>query len=100
MTYVFSAFNNCFFEKTNLSAYNKAGWNTKDIIDIFDEIFLEYTNPPEGRIRVVIDGMPAWDDVTAPTTEELITVAEITDQFCTGIGQRDTAKTANWTRAD
>ncbi|MHB0661292.1 tail fiber assembly protein [Escherichia coli] len=76
MTYVWSASNNAFFEKDQLERFISAGWELNDIVDVGDELFNEFVEPPAGKVRVVKNGFPAWDDIPEPPREELISYAE------------------------
>ncbi|HDT6601772.1 tail fiber assembly protein [Citrobacter freundii] len=76
--YVFSAKNNAFFPVELKSSYQKAGEWPNDGIEIEDSVATEFMQePPEGKYRNVIAGMPAWVDIPPPTQEELSAVAEL-----------------------
>ena len=76
--YVFSAKKNAFFPVELKSSYQKAGEWPNDGIEIEDSVATEFMQePPEGKYRNVIAGMPAWVDIPPPTQEELSAVAEI-----------------------
>ncbi|HCB1823619.1 TPA: tail fiber assembly protein [Citrobacter amalonaticus] len=75
--YVFSAKKNAFFPVELKSSYQKAGEWPNDGIEIEDSVATEFMQePPEGKYRNVIAGMPAWVDIPPPTQEELISAAE------------------------
>ncbi|HAT3689742.1 tail fiber assembly protein [Citrobacter freundii] len=76
MKYVWSAINNAFFEKDQLERFISAGWLLNDIVDVGDELFNEFVNPPTGKVRVAKKGFPAWADIPQPSQEELIAYAE------------------------
>lgn len=42
-----------------------------------DDIFNEYTNPPEGKVRIVKAGYPAWADIPPLSNEELSAAADV-----------------------
>ena len=74
--YVWSAQNRVFLAVALLPSYDDAGWNLSDIIKIDDSVYIEFNgNPPVGKQRGVINGMPAWVDLPPPTTDELISSA-------------------------
>ncbi|MCW6550381.1 tail fiber assembly protein [Yersinia ruckeri] len=74
--YVWSAQNRVFLAEALLPSYDDAGWNLSDIIKIDDSIYIEFNgNPPVGKQRGVINGMPAWVDLPPPTSGELISSA-------------------------
>lgn len=76
--YVFSAKKNAFFPVELKSSYHKAGEWPNDGIEIEDSVATEFMQePPEGKYRNVIAGMPAWVDIPPPTQEELSAVAEL-----------------------
>ncbi|HCB3268879.1 tail fiber assembly protein [Citrobacter freundii] len=76
--YVFSAKKNAFFPVELKSSYQKAGEWPNDGIEIEDSVATEFMQePPEGKYRNVIAGMPAWVDIPPPTQEELSAVAEL-----------------------
>lgn len=76
--YVFSAKKNAFFPVELKSSYQKAGEWPNDGIEIENSVATEFMQePPEGKYRNVIAGMPAWVDIPPPTKEELSAVAEL-----------------------
>ncbi|MBJ3591254.1 tail fiber assembly protein [Salmonella enterica subsp. enterica serovar Saintpaul] len=76
--YVFSAKKNAFFPVELKSSYQKTGEWPNDGIEIEDSVATEFMQePPEGKYRNVIAGMPAWVDIPPPTQEELSAVAEL-----------------------
>ncbi|WP_145588558.1 phage tail protein [Yersinia aldovae] len=72
-----SAKNNSFFDTDQLERYVSAGWDLSDVTEIPDSLFHEYTVFPLGKCRVVVDGMPAWADISPPllTANELAATA-------------------------
>lgn len=77
MKYVWSASNNAFFEKNLFDRFISAGWSLDDAIDVSDDIFNEYTNPPEGKARIVKAGHPAWSEIPPLSNEELSAAADV-----------------------
>ncbi|HHJ4351701.1 tail fiber assembly protein [Citrobacter braakii] len=77
MKYVWSASNNAFFETNLFDRFISAGWSLNDAIDVSDDIFNEYTNPPEGKVRIVKAGYPAWADIPPLSNEELSAAADV-----------------------
>lgn len=75
--YKWSAKYNAFFPIEMLPAYQSSWDDLSDLIDIDDAVEAEFNGePPEGKMRGVVDGMPAWVDVPLPTYEEKIADAE------------------------
>ncbi|HCQ0485766.1 TPA: tail fiber assembly protein [Escherichia coli] len=75
--YKWSAKYNAFFPIEMLHIYQSSWDDLSDLIDIDDTVVAEFIgNPPEGKVRGVVDGMPAWVDVPLPTYEEKIADAE------------------------
>ena len=75
--YKWSAKYNAFFPIEMLPAYQSSWDDLSDLIDIDDTVEAEFNGePPEGKMRGVVDGMPAWVDVPLPTYEEKIADAE------------------------
>jgi len=75
--FYFSPSENSFFFGSMLSAYDKAGTLPSDLKPIDSDIAREFmSTPPDGKMRVVIDGLPAWGDTPPLTQEELIADAE------------------------
>ncbi|ENG2554186.1 tail fiber assembly protein [Citrobacter farmeri] len=75
--YKWSAKYNAFFPIEMLPAYQSSWDDLSDLIDIDDTVVAEFIgNPPEGKVRGIVDNMPAWVDVPLPTYEEKIADAE------------------------
>ncbi|MDU1195364.1 tail fiber assembly protein [Kluyvera ascorbata] len=73
MEIIFSPSQNKFFPVVLKPNYEKAGVWQVDGVDVAYEVYLEFiANPPEGKVRGVVDGMPAWVDKPAPTHEQLV----------------------------
>lgn len=76
-TYKWSAKYNAFFPISMLPAYQSSWDDLSDLIDIDDTVEAEFNRDfPVGKVRGVVDGMPAWVDVPPPTYEEKIADAE------------------------
>lgn len=76
--YFFSAEKNLFFPETLKSSYEKTGDWPSDGVEVDELVFIEFTaNPPEGKVRGVVDNMPAWVDKSSPTQEQLVTQAAV-----------------------
>ena len=75
--YKWSAKYNAFFPIEMLPAYQSSWDDLSDLIDIDDSVVAEFNGkPPEGKVRGVVDNMPAWVDIPLPTYEEKIAAAE------------------------
>ncbi|MDS0028053.1 tail fiber assembly protein [Enterobacter cloacae] len=79
--YKYSAKNDVFIPASFISEYEEAGWDFSDAIDVDDDVYLEFINPPAGKVRVAgKDGLPAWEDIPPPTKEQLIEQTEAKKQ--------------------
>lgn len=79
--YKYSAKNDAFIPASFIAEYEEAGWDFSDAIDVDDDVYLEFINPPAGKVRVAgKDGFPAWKDIPPPTKEQLIEQAEVKKQ--------------------
>lgn len=75
--YKWSAKYNAFFPVEKLPSY-AISWDLSDLVDISDEVEFTFNgNPPEGKMRGVVNGMPGWVDVPPPTQAEIIENAEL-----------------------
>ena len=62
--YKWSAKYNAFFPIEMLPAYQSSWDDLSDLIDIDDTVEAEFNGElPVGKVRGVVDGMPAWVDV-------------------------------------
>ncbi|EJG2385849.1 tail fiber assembly protein [Kluyvera ascorbata] len=78
MEIIFSPGQNKFFPVPLKTDYENAGSWPTDGIDVGYDVYLEFTaNPPEGKVRGVVDNMPAWVDKSSPTQEQLVTQAAV-----------------------
>lgn len=79
--YKYSAKNDVFIPASFIAEYEKSGWDFSDAIDVDHDVYLEFINPPAGKVRVAgKDGLPAWEDIPPPTKEQLIEQAEAKKQ--------------------
>ncbi|MGE5043306.1 tail fiber assembly protein [Yersinia enterocolitica] len=79
--YCFSATTLSFYPKELLEIYADAGTLPADLVEIDDDVYLEFINPPAGKVRVAgKDGLPAWEDIPLPTKEQLIEQTEAKKQ--------------------
>ncbi|CAI9395032.1 MULTISPECIES: tail fiber assembly protein [Citrobacter] len=75
--YKWSAKYNAFFPIEMLHIYQSSWDELSDLIDIDDTVEAEFNGePPEGKVRGVVDNMPAWVSEPPPTQEELTANAE------------------------
>lgn len=81
MSYYFSPSRNIFYFGDSKDSYIKTGAWADDSKIIDDDVVKAFTSlPPEGKMRGVIDGSPAWIDIPPPTHEEQIAAAELEKQ--------------------
>lgn len=74
--YFFSAEMNSFYPEELKEEYIKAGTFPDDSILVGSDVFSEYSqNPPDGKMRGVKRGKPAWIDLPPPSKIELTTIA-------------------------
>ena len=75
--YFFSEKSNSFYYEDMKDAYIAAGTLPDDIVLVSDDIFEKYTqSPPQGKVRGIKKGMPAWIDSPPLTQYELFNIAE------------------------
>ncbi|MDE1494907.1 tail fiber assembly protein [Xenorhabdus bovienii] len=80
--YVYSAKNNAFCPIELKQRYVDAGSWPDDGIEVSQNVYNEFRNPPEGKMCVAgPDGLPAWADIPPPTSEELQRRAEQEKQY-------------------
>lgn len=75
----FSASANKFFFESMKDDYERGGYWPDDLCEVTHETYKIYagSKPPEGKIRGQdSSGQPVWIDISAPTKEQLITLAE------------------------
>lgn len=67
MKYLFSDIKNLFFPYSSMEDYKQAGMWPESGVDVDEDIFALYTGePPAGKARGSVDGMPAWVDAPPP----------------------------------
>ncbi|EML7933220.1 MULTISPECIES: tail fiber assembly protein [Providencia] len=77
MTYYYSASFNSFYPSELKEDYVEAGTFPDDSVLVDDDVFLEFSQSIEGKIRVAgKNGFPKWANQPAPSKEELIEQAE------------------------
>lgn len=75
--YFFSEKTNSFYPEGMKSDYISAGTFPEDAILVDDSIYEEFSkNPPDNKIRIAIDGLPAWGDKPQLTKDEMVMVEE------------------------
>lgn len=80
--YVFSASRIAFYPISLKDRYEASNTWPTDGVDVGYDVYLEFTaSPPEGKVRGVVDGMPAWVDKPAPTQEQLVTQAAVKQKW-------------------
>lgn len=76
-TYVWSAKKNQLLPVLLQESYVEAGSWPDDTVDIWDDIAMKFMQTPApGKIRGVVNGMPAWVDAPLPTHEQYVQQAE------------------------
>lgn len=79
--YFFSPSTVSFYPEVMLDDYRDAGTLPDDLVSVENEVFAEFSGtPPDGKVRGVIKGKPAWVDIPPLTAEELIEQGEETKQ--------------------
>ena len=74
--YKWSAKYNAFFPVSLLPSYELKWQDLSDLVDIDDDVEAEFNGePPTGKQRIVVNGLPAWGDIPAPTYEQQIASA-------------------------
>ncbi|MFV4743460.1 tail fiber assembly protein [Citrobacter portucalensis] len=73
--WLWSASNNAFFEPEQRERFEQAKWDLSDVVEVQESLFAEFTTPPAGKVRVVVNGMPAWADIPPPSADELAAAA-------------------------
>ena len=75
--YFWSAKNNAFFPKELQDSYINSGWDLDDCISVSEDVFIEFCQPSNGKVRVADEnGMPSWADIPPPSHSELVERAE------------------------
>lgn len=75
--YFFSATTLLFYPENMIAEYKASGSWPTDAIEVSEDIYKEFLNPPTGKTRSArSDGTPCWIDIPPPTYEELVSLAE------------------------
>ncbi|HDL7709525.1 TPA: tail fiber assembly protein [Yersinia enterocolitica] len=78
MNYIYSAFSNSFYPLSLKELYVSAGTWPTDGIEVSDEIFNQFGQPPTGKVRIAgPDGLPAWADIPPLTAAQLAEIKAI-----------------------
>lgn len=76
--YHYSPKDNAFYPLAMKEDYEKTGTWPDDGIEVDEEIYMEFTYPPEGKMRVPgDDGYPMLVNIPPPTEDELIAAATV-----------------------
>ncbi|WP_270753284.1 tail fiber assembly protein [Proteus terrae] len=77
MSYFYSALENAFYPESMKDDYIIAGTFPNDAILVDENVFEEFSkNPPDNKIRISVDGLPAWGDKPQLTKDEMVIVEE------------------------
>ncbi|NIG77832.1 tail assembly chaperone [Klebsiella sp. Ap-873] len=72
--YKWSSKNLAFFPDSLISSYEEAGWDISDLVDVSDDIYMEFTgNFPNGKTLGEENGMPSWVDIPPESNEVILT---------------------------
>ncbi|HDR2501643.1 TPA: tail fiber assembly protein [Enterobacter roggenkampii] len=72
MTYVYSATSNAFYPVSLKSSYEAAGDWPADGVEVDEETYEEFQNPPAGKVRAPdSEGNPSWVDIPPISNAEL-----------------------------
>lgn len=81
MKYIYDAKTNAFYPIELKDSYLGNGLWPESGVEIDEETFAEFQNPPTRKVRVAGgDGYPAWADIPPPTHEEQVAMADATKQ--------------------
>lgn len=73
--YLYSAKNDAFFPTAFIDSYSE--FDLSDAIEVDDSVYLEFINPPHGKVRSPgSDGLPEWVDIPPQTKKQAIEQAE------------------------
>lgn len=80
--YFFSPSTVSFYPEAMLDDYRDAGTLPDDLVSVESKVFAEFSGtPPDGKVRGVIKGKPAWVDIPPLTYEEAVAAAEANKQY-------------------
>lgn len=78
---LFSPSLNRFYQQEWKSDYESENDWPDDLTEVSDSVFIEFSGvPPQGKTRGVVSGYPAWIDIQPPTTEQLVSEANVKKQ--------------------
>lgn len=81
MKYIYDAKTNAFYPVALKESYIAKGLWPESDVEIDEETFAEFQNPPAGKMVVAgDDGYPAWTDIPPPTHEQLVAIADAEKQ--------------------
>jgi len=76
MSYFFSPSQNAFYDGELQDAYDASNTWPEDAVEVNQDIFQTYiSSPPDGKVRGIIKGEPAWVDIPPLSAEENVMVA-------------------------
>ncbi|WP_368870073.1 tail fiber assembly protein [Proteus mirabilis] len=77
MNYYFSAQENAFYPASMKNDYIIAGTFPDDAALVDDSVYEEFSkNPPDNKIRIAVNGLPAWGEKPPLTKDEMVIVEE------------------------
>lgn len=80
--YFFSPSTVSFYPEAMLDDYRDAGTLPDDLVSVESKVFAEFSGtPPDGKVRGVLKGKPAWVDIPPLTYEEAVAAAEADKQY-------------------
>ncbi|WP_439291819.1 MULTISPECIES: tail fiber assembly protein [Rahnella] len=79
--YLYDAVTNAFYPLDMQADYEAAGmWPAKGV-EVDEELFASFQNPPAGKIREAgADGFPEWADIPPPSHEQQVASADAEKQ--------------------
>ncbi|EFB9783524.1 TPA: tail fiber assembly protein [Escherichia coli] len=81
MKYIYDSLTNSFYPLTMKDDYTLVGMWPEKGVEVDEDTFVEFQNPPVGKIRVAgEDGYPTWGDTPPPTKEQLVADVEVKKQ--------------------
>lgn len=77
MKYLYDAITNAFYPLDMEADYEAAGMWPAEGVEVDEELFTSFQNPPVGKERAAgDDGYPEWVDVPPPTPTQYVQVAD------------------------
>ncbi|MGK0705110.1 tail assembly chaperone [Yokenella regensburgei] len=75
VNYIYSADTNSFYPLSLKKEYELSGAWPSSYIEVSDEVFYEFTQNKDGKVRRPgADGNPVWVDITPPSNDELLSL--------------------------